>query len=223
MIKTRNWVLALVASLLLVVTGCMKEYETVPYTYRQLCVTATYGDFYMFISDSGAKFITEKLPADYEFEVDQRVMISFTEFTKSEVEDYDYIFEPLTVSEIASLDIIFINDENKDTLGNDGVILNNAYVSGNYLNVDLSFGASGTVVHHFNTSYDEELQFSSDTLTLTFHHKDNDDLWLQTFSGFLSFDLRSLEENRPMRPYVLNLISTKTNGEESSVNIDVEY
>jgi len=201
----------------------MKEYEKVPYTYRQLCVTATYGDFYMFISDSGAKFITKTLPEGYEFEVDQRVMISFTDFTKSEVDDYDYFFEPVTVSEIPSKEIIFINDENKDTLGNDGVILNNAYVSGNFLNVDVSFGASGTIMHYFNTSYNDELQSSYDTLTLTYHHKDNDDMWLQTFSGFLSFDLRSIEENRPPRPYVINLISTKPNGEESSVNIDVEY
>ncbi|MCU4165235.1 NigD1/NigD2 family lipoprotein [Carboxylicivirga caseinilyticus] len=222
--KFRSRFFILLTSLFVMLSSCMKEMDTVPYTYRLLCVTSMYGDYYMFTSDSGDRFITQTLPSQYEFEEDKRVLIEFSSYEESDedVLDYEYFVVLSSVTDITTKDIIFINEENKDTLGYDGVQINNLYAVGNYLNVDFTFWASGSKSHYFNTSYDYDLQTSNDTIVLTFHHKDNDDIWRYSYSGFLSFDLRSLQEDQLERPYVLTLLGTNTQGSEFKASIDVE-
>nr|WP_321452060.1 NigD-like C-terminal domain-containing protein [uncultured Carboxylicivirga sp.] len=208
--------------LVVILSSCMKDIDSTPYTYSNLCITSLNGDYYLFTSDFGEVYASKSLPDDYDFEVDKRVMLSFSTYTESTEADYDYLVLPSSIIDISTSDIIYINEENKDTLGNDGVLIKGLFAQGNYLNVDFAFGASGAKSHYFNTSFDSELQTSNDTVTLTFHHKDNDDVWLQSYSGFMSFDLRSLGEDEPQRPYVLTIISTKTTGTESKNSIKVE-
>lgn len=209
--------------MVLILPSCIEEGEEVPYTYKQICVTSYLGDDYLFTSDLGERLLAKSLPKDYEFEEDKRVVVAFSNYSDSQDGEYDYLIVPTEIINITTKDIIFINEENKDTLGNDGVIFNGIYANGDYLDLDFTFGASGTRAHYFNMSYDEALQTASnDTVKLTFHHKDNNDSWVQSYSGYLSFDLRSLGDKEPEKPYVLTLISTKATGAEFKTDIKVE-
>lgn len=221
--KLKSTILLVGLAVVWLLPSCIDDVENAPYTYRQLCVTSYLDDNYLFISDSGERLLAKSLPLDYEFEDDKRVMVTFSDFTKSMIEGYDYLIVLENIYDINTKDIIFINEENKDTLGNAPVFFDNIYASGNYLNLIFTFGASGNEKHYFNMSYDAGLQpVSNDTIKLTFHHKDNNDTWIQNYPGFISFDLRSLGDKQPEKPYILTIVGTKPMEEEFRTDVKVE-
>lgn len=206
-----------------VFTACLKDdLETVEQQYTQLCIQTEFGDGYLYTSDTGQKLYATKLPADYEFEQGGRVLISFTLLTEMEAGLlYDYVIDLKSISDVPVKSIIEINEENKDTIGNAGVVFNQIRVSGRFLDVDFSFWGKEKK-HLFNVSYDPQNQpEEEDQIRLVFHHKDYEDEKYSMYRGITSFDLETL--GQPLiPPYTIKFEGKDAYGRDVKFDVEVK-
>ncbi|MCU4175424.1 hypothetical protein [Carboxylicivirga sp. N1Y90] len=210
---------ALIASL----SSCMDtSYEQAEQSIINIGVTSMLDNDYLIINDSGQKLLAVSIPGDYEYEVGTRVKVVFKNAVKAEEGlAYDYTITISEIEDITVKDLIVIDDLNRDTLGDAGVHFNDVYISGRYLNVNMTFGASNKP-HYFNVSYDPDGQSEEEGIhTLVFHHKDNDDYWGATYNGFLSYDLNSLDEIL-LPPYKILFKGIDAYNQAYEKTIDVE-
>jgi len=204
-------------------TACLKDdLENVEQQYTQLCIQTEFGDGYLYTSDNGQKLYATKLPGDYEFAPGGRVLISFTLLQEMNTGLlYDYVIDLKSISDVPVKPIIEINEENKDTLGNDGVVFNQIRVSGRFLDIDFSFWGKDKS-HLFNVSFDPQNQpEEEDQIRLVFHHKDYDDEKYSMYRGITSFNLETLRQPL-LPPYTIKFEGKDAYGREIKYDVVVK-
>jgi hypothetical protein len=178
---------------LVLLSGCLQDYEDVNVQYMDMAVIKHYGSYYLIITDDGVKLLTDELPLDEDFDDNLRAIVKYYLIgIGGEDKEYDYIVTVEEIKEIQTKDIIFINDDNRDTLGSAEVDFNEVWITEDYLTVYFSF-LMGKQDHYFNLTFDEKEQILGDTIVLTFRHQDNNDHAVQELTGYITFNLDTLQ------------------------------
>lgn len=166
------------------------DYELNEYSIDYALIIPS-GDAFYFITDDGLKLFPESTYIPWYYPDDTaRVLVNYTLLNASENTAYDYNIFLNDVFEILTKNIIFINPENTDSIGNDQIYLHDAWIQENYFNVDFSF-AGGYTEHMVNLVVIED-SITNQPLNLEFKHNafgDPGEAWL---NGIVAFDLSKI-------------------------------
>lgn len=155
-----------------------------------------------------------------------RVLLNYT--ILSEQKDiFDHYIKVNDIWEILTKNVIELNPQNKDSIGNDPLKTNAIWVAGDYLNVSFMFNYGGIKPHAINlvenTLNPDKKQ---DVIELELRHNSFDSQSDVLYEGFVCFDLRTLRasENDSVKLSVkVKEWADKTNSNTKETIYDVVY
>ena len=148
-------------------------------------------NFFYFITDSGLKLYPSSTYIPWYYPKDTtRVIVNYTLLDQSENLTYDYYIFLNDVFEILTKPIVFLTEENNDSLGNDLISLNAAWIHGKYLNMDFNY-SGGYEVHMLNLVAKED-SINNNPLTLEFRHNAYNDPAEAWLNGIVAFNLNQV-------------------------------
>jgi len=176
--------------------SCSKEEEQVDYWYSYgtyiKSETSTLG--FVIDLDSGKELIPDHVSyIETGVKDSSRVIVSYSIVTETDSTTNANVEE---IVGILTKNILQLTEENKDSIGNDGVIVseNDIWFSENHLNVVFTYYYYGKK-HFINLVKPIGEQFDADgNQILEFKHNDNDDYLNYAYSGIVSFDMESLHQ-----------------------------
>jgi hypothetical protein len=159
-------------------------------------------DSYIIVTDGGTRlFPSSTAVPDYGFENGDRLFVNFTILADGdENSGIDHYIKLNGYSEILTKDIIEYNAENADSIGNDGLWFSkpdeDVWIANDYLNVNFVYEGAPWITHYINMVYDvENLTTEDGTPIFEIKHNKNDDIYTDPpLRGFVSFDLKDLQE-----------------------------
>lgn len=177
-------------------TSCFDDdQESTPIRYLEMgIVKIGTSDEVRVFTDSEWLLELDSYPMNFDFEEDQRVMIQYSvsEQNKEDAE-YDYLVDVYSVQEVRLKDVIELNEENRDTIGEDQIYINEVWVSGDFLNIDFQFYGDGEV-HYINLVKDPDEQTDDvSKVYLQVRHDARDDEMVDIYRGIMSFRLEPLQ------------------------------
>jgi hypothetical protein len=177
-------------------TSCLNDdQETTPVQYLEMGVVKIGGSEEIRVfTDSGLLLEFVSYPTEFEFEEDSRVMVKYSVNEEGEeADEYDYLVDVYSIQEIRLKDIIELNDESRDTIGDDQIFIRDIWVSGAFLNIDFSFYGSGEV-HYINVIKDPEEQTDDPSeIYLEVRHNARGDEMKESSRGIMSLRLEPLQ------------------------------
>ena len=195
-IMRRLFFALIIGALAVFSTSCLDDNnDTTPPQYLELGITRLgAADQMQVFTDSELTLQFASFPADYDFAENTRVMIKYSVKEQGGDSDaYDYLVDVFSIQDVVSKDIIELNAENRDTIGNDQIFINDVWISGGYLNVDFSFYGNDKV-HSINVVKDPEEQTDNPSeLYLQVRHDAQNDEMLHRYRGLISFYLEPLQ------------------------------
>ena len=190
----KSWYL-LISLIVLFISSCSldeanEENEFYQYSLGVLEVNSA-SDFTI-LTDWGYRLKPVDFESDnYEIKDSARVLVSFTFADGEQSDKYDYNVKLGSIATVETQDILIADEQLRDTIANDGIIIKNLSIGNNFINVEFSFWANSEV-HEFDLVYDSTKQDKEDYITLSFHHDDNDDVKNNQYTGLISFPLDNL-------------------------------
>lgn len=151
---------------------------------------------YSFLLDNGKRLWPAAGNIRYAPKDGQRVFLNYTILWDSQGTMYDYDIKVNDIWNILTKQAIELNEENKDSIGNDPVKINDIWIGGDYLNVSFLFNYGGTKPHLVNlveNALSEEP--SSGNIDLEFRHNAYGSTQTRLFEGFVCFDLKPFRED----------------------------
>jgi hypothetical protein len=107
---------------------------------------------------------------------------------------YDHYVKVNDIWDILTKKIIEQTPQNVDSIGDDPVTINDAWVGNDYLNIDFMFNYGGVRPHAINLVIDSlHPDVTPDTLELEFRHNAYGSLSPRLYEGFVCFDLKPLQ------------------------------
>lgn len=177
-------------------TSCLDDdQESTPMRYLEMgIVKMGNADEIRVLTDSELLLELDSYPTGFDYEEDQRVMLQYSvSKLNQESADYDYLVDVYSVQEVRLKDVIELNEENRDTIGDDQIYINEVWVSGDFLNVDFYFYGDGEV-HYINVVKDPEEQTDDPSkVYLQVRHDARDDDMVERYRGIMSFKLEPLQ------------------------------
>ena len=123
----------------------------------------------------------------------QRVFVNYTTLS-DEQGGYDHYVKVNDIWDILTKKIIEQTPQNVDSIGDDPVTINDAWVGNDYLNIDFMFNYGGVRPHSINLVIDSlHPDVTPDTLELEFRHNAYGSLSPRLYEGFVCFDLKPLQ------------------------------
>lgn len=146
--------------------------------------------------DNGDKAVSlVSLPDWVEFEAGQRVLVNFAPYSDTINADSSKSFYGKfnKIQNILFKDILPIAEINNDSIGNDPVMINKTWLTGDsILNIQFSYYTQGSK-HYINLVNNAEGNGIAKPFVLEFRHNDRDDQHGYPASGYASFKLNSIK------------------------------
>lgn len=140
--------------------------------------------------DNGKKLFPAASDVRFYPKEGQRVFINYTILSDRQ-NGYAHYIKINDIWDILTKNVIELNAENADSIGNDPVKINDIWVGGNYLNIDFSFNYGGVRPHAINLVNNV---LSSDAtpnaIDLEFRHNAFDSSSASLYEGFVCFNLK---------------------------------
>ncbi len=153
-----------------------------------------YNSYYLHL-DNGVKLWPASTDIEYMPKENQRVFLNYT-ILSEEKDGFDHYIKVNDVWDILTKQIVRLNSQNEDMLGNDPIKTNAVWVGGDYLNVSFMFNYDGERPHAINlasiSSYSDSSQLGAE---LTLRHNSYNSGSSKLYEGFVCFDLKPLRVN----------------------------
>ncbi|MBZ4651956.1 MAG: hypothetical protein JG761_756 [Proteiniphilum sp.] len=125
----------------------------------------------------------------------QRVFLNYTILSDAR-DGYDHYIKVNDIWNILTKDIIILNAENADSIGNDPVKANAVWVGGDFLNVSFMFNYGGVKPHAINLVKNTlATESSEDAIDLEFRHNSYQSDQTALYEGFVCFNLKPLRSS----------------------------
>lgn len=174
---------------------------------------------YSLLLDNGKKLWPAASAVRYNPTFNQRVFLNYTILSDAQ-NAYDHYIKVNDIWNILTKDVIELNAENTDSIGNDPVKSNAVWVGGDYLNVSFMFNYGGVQPHAINLVKNSLSTVSSDdAIDLEFRHNAYQSDRTKLFEGFVCFDLKPLRSSTTDSV----LLSVKVKEWDKDVTYDVIY
>ncbi|MFA7155144.1 MAG: NigD-like protein [Proteiniphilum sp.] len=174
---------------------------------------------YSLLLDNGKRLWPAASAVRYTPAHNQRVFLNYTILSDAR-SGYDHYIKVNDIWNILTKQVIELNAQNADSIGNDPVKANAVWVGGDYLNVSFMFNYGGVKPHAINLvkntlTTDEK----EDSIDLEFRHNAYQSQETRFYEGFVCFDLK------PLRSSVADSVNlaVKVKLKEGSVTYDLVY
>jgi hypothetical protein len=194
--KTMVW-LSLTIGLLF--TACSDDdgYSLGEFVLELATVQGTQSDFTL-ITDAG-KVLFPSVNADWQYEIENggRIWVNYTILGDGNRSNIDHFVRINDMNQVLTKQIIELTPQNSDSIGNDGLIVDEAWISNHYLNVKFRYEGSPWTVHYINLVKDiKEPTIVDGTPLFKLMHNKNGDIYTHPLMhGFVSIDLRPLQNS----------------------------
>ena len=150
---------------------------------------------YSLLLDNGKRLWPAASAVLYHPAYNQRVFLNYTILSGAK-DGYDHYIKVNDIWNILTKQVIELNAQNADSIGNDPVKANAVWVGGDYLNVSFMFNYGGVKPHAINLVKNSLASgTSSDAIDLEFRHNSYDSQRDKLYEGFVCFDLKPLRDN----------------------------
>jgi len=179
---------------LLYVSGfqsCEDSIYTLDDFYVELGITVPVDNGFYIITDNGTKLWPSATNIPWFSPEDTtRVIVNYSMLGPSDNSDYNYYIKINQIDSVLTKSVVFYTEEIDDSLGNDPVFLQEAWITNRYLNVDFRF-VGGMKIHMVNlTTYEDSL--ANTPVEMELRHNAYNDYAEGLFSGLFSFDLKTV-------------------------------
>ena len=149
---------------------------------------------YSLLLDNGERLWPAATAMTYHPSYNQRVFLNYTILSGAQ-NGYDRYIKINDIWNILTKQIIELNAQNADSIGNDPVKANAVWIGGDYLNVSFMFNYGGVKPHAINLVKKELPSESlSDVIDLEFRHNSYNSQRAKFYEGFVCFDLKPLRD-----------------------------
>lgn len=149
---------------------------------------------YSLLLDNGKRLWPAASEIRYSPSYNQRIFLNYT-ILSDRKGDYDHYVRVNDIWNILTKQVIELNSENKDSIGNDPVIARKVSVGGDYLNISFLFNYGGVKPHAINlvrnTLQDD---VTPETIDLELRHNSYQSGATRLLEGFVCFDLKTLRD-----------------------------
>lgn len=171
--------------------------------------------------DNGKKLFPAASDVRYFPKDEQRVFINYT-ILSNQQNEYSHYIKVNDIWNVLTKNVIELNAQNADSIGNDPIKINDIWIGGNYLNIDFSFNYGGERPHAINlvhNSLSSSPATTIDAIELEFRHNNYNSESLNLYEGFVCFDLKPYQtENADSIKFVV-----KVNGFDKEKKYDLVY
>lgn len=187
----KNLVAALVITAVYLLTACNRE-ETL--YYSALGIIHISEDSVVIETDNGNRLLVDDRDKIGIPLVDKdRVIAYFTLVDRTAPAGIDLVIEIYDISKVLYKPVIELTSAIADSIGDDPLTVGSVWLDKDFLN--LSFIYYGGQRMHFINLIRQPGELRTDTIDLEIRHNDNDDGGTNSYSGFVSFDLSSLQND----------------------------
>lgn len=151
-------------------------------------------DYYFLLDNGETMYPTDiKAVLNYTVENGKRVVV-YCYLLDDKVDGYDYSAEIINIRDIPTKDIIPMNEDIADSIGNDPINITSWWYAGGCINFEYKYlGTQQSTKQHtvslVRNVIDNTLTDRKDYLSLEFRHNANEDPALEAIDGIVSFRL----------------------------------
>lgn len=205
--------------LLLFVTSCMKN-EQKEY-YSTIGMVSVSGDSTIITSDDGERLLVSNSSSISSSVKDKdRVIANFTLVDRTLPNGINYVIDVYSIEKVLFKPVVELTSSISDSIGNDEVGIDAIQVVKDFLNLSFKFYGNSKV-HYINLiRYPGEIR--TDTVNLEIRHNNNGDSGGYLTYGFVTFDLKSLQNN-VKDSVVLHIKAKEFNDRTFEKNITYKY
>ncbi len=150
---------------------------------------------YSLLLDNGTRLWAAATAVVYQPTCNQRVFLNYTILSGAQ-EGYNHYIKVNDIWNILTKQVIELNTQNEDSIGNDPVKANAVWVGGDYLNVSFMFNYGDVRPHSINLVNNTLSPGNAPGVTeLEFRHNSYDSQQDKLYEGFVCFDLKPLRAN----------------------------
>ncbi|HBG56796.1 MAG TPA: hypothetical protein DDX07_02160 [Porphyromonadaceae bacterium] len=150
---------------------------------------------YSLLLDNGTRLWAAATAVVYQPTCNQRVFLNYTILSGAQ-EGYNHYIKVNDIWNILTKQVIELNTQNEDSIGNDPVKANAVWVGGDYLNVSFMFNYGSVRPHSINLVNNTLSPGNAPGVTeLEFRHNSYDSQQDKLYEGFVCFDLKPLRAN----------------------------
>jgi len=150
---------------------------------------------YSLLLDNGKKLWPAATAVDYTNINKERVLLNYT-ILSSERDGFDHYVKVNDLWRILTKNIIELDYQNEDSIGNDPIKANAVWVGGDYLNVSFHFNYGGERPHLINLVGNKtSTEVKNGIIELELRHNSFNSQAERLYEGFICFDLKPLRQN----------------------------
>ncbi|MDD2298498.1 MAG: NigD-like protein [Fermentimonas sp.] len=176
--------------------------------------------------DNGKKLWPAAKAVNFTPSEHQRVLLNYT-ILSDQKDGFDHYIKVNDIWGILTKDVIELNAQNEQSIGDDPIKTNSIWIGGDYLNASFMFNYGGKQPHAINLVRNT-LAIDSDknVIELEFRHNSFESQSDKLYEGFVCFDLRPLRvmDNDSVKISVkVKEWTDKTNSKTKETRYDVVY
>ena len=220
--KPAVWRFVLAIVLLVAVSCNKKDEHSLGEFHIDIATVIPLGENrYTLLLDNGKRLWPAASDVRYSPIGNQRVFVNYTTLS-GEQSGYDHYVKINDIWNILTKKIIGQTPQNTDSIGNNPVKINEAWVGNDYLNIDFMFNYGGTRPHAINLVINPSYPDATpNTIDLEFRHNAYGSSSTRFYEGFVCFDLKPLQ--RPDVDSVKLAIKAKEGNEEKTYRVVYRY
>jgi len=151
--------------------------------------------FFLHLDDGSVLWIGATNFLNYRPATGQRILADYTLLSDTpEGSNYDHDAKLNDAYNILTKDIIDITPEMQDSIGNDPITVREMWIGSDYLNIRFAYKGFNKR-HMLNLVSDSTKTYNDGKTHLEFRHNAFDDASTYTLTGWVSFDLATLQNN----------------------------
>ncbi|NLA64224.1 MAG: hypothetical protein GX857_13635 [Bacteroidales bacterium] len=152
------------------------------------------GQSYSLLLDNGKKLWPAASDINYRPSANQRVFVNYT-ILSDKIDGFDHYIKVNDIWNVLTKSVIELTEQNRDSIGNDPVKMNDIWIGDHYLNTGFSFNYNGMKPHAINLVQNKITIISEDedVIELEFRHNSYKSTSNSLFNGFACFDLRPFQ------------------------------
>jgi len=183
--------------IIVLVTSCMDNNDTYNDNTEVSIATVENPDsatqFYLRLDNNIRLYCSDSELMNYRPKDGQRIIANYRILTsKSDTSYYQYDIQLIDVYEVLTKDVLNIQPEQQDSIGNDVISIRNMWIGSDYLNVEFNYPGYNKI-HFINLIWDSSKTYDDAKLHYEFRHNANNDDPTNSKWGMASFDLSYLK------------------------------
>jgi hypothetical protein len=185
----KNLIAALLTTAVYLLTACNKEEEIY---YSALGIIRISEDSIVIETDNGNRLLVDdRNRIGIPLVDNDRVIAYFTLVDRTAPAGIDLVIDIYDISKVLFKPVIELSSAIADSIGDDPLTVGSLWLDKDFIN--LSFIYYGGEKMHYINLIRHPGEIRTDTIDLEIRHNDNDDAGIYSYSGFVSFDLSSLQ------------------------------